>query len=299
MVGLDLPALSGGEREHSSVGDDSKPTSMQRSASNRLSGSSRLLVSALSLAAACSLATPAYAAPPAAAAERLRPVELLIDVQSGDEDQGQRISDDISDEVEDALEEAGYEIVTGGAEARIEAHVELADPSLRNWLVDVEVIASGSRRYIVEQEECAACSEQNVRAKVLASLPAVIEYLPKDLTLPPCLPGQGEGKGEVRLGPIGFSGALTAAGGLGLVFTGIGVYSVGKSYQNSPGIERLESPSPLVAGPALIGVGAALALGGVAALLVDLKVLAPRRAKVQLSGGVSREGAGVLISGRF
>jgi len=249
-------------------------------------------------------ASPAWAGdndvPPPPPSPHGTPVELGIDTSELGESKARRLGDELDAALRESLNEAGFEVVHDGADARIEAIVVETNVEMSDYAISFAVVIDGEREVVHDQAECSTCTDSQVVARSVELLvdargrvpidppPPVVASSPVDLVEGDCdtddLPG-------VRLGPIAFSGVVTTAGGAATVVGGIIVATFNPTLLTN-------DLTPQAVGAIVIGTGTLIAAGGVATLLIDMKVLEPRR-RIDVALDVSRSRAGISLFGRF
>lgn len=185
------------------------------------------------------------------------------------------------------------------------------------YRIDIETRRPGEKPQMLESIEC-PCIDSGVSEAVLERLPAALEQLdepppaepepgttPRDEPEPssdvsPTRPSEQPNHRRPPIGPVGITGMIVAAGGLGGLGFGISRVRRGDVLSSDPSDEEREIRHDFgPQGRAWVGVGVAGVAVGATMLAIDLAVLRHRPARVSVGPSVGPRLTGLRIQGRF
>jgi hypothetical protein len=228
-----------------------------------------------------------------------RQLAFEVDASGIDGVPGERLDGELRELTNAKLRESGFIVTEADSETTLRLRVEMVDAELREYVIGIDLFRGDDREVVVLDAQCLACTEEALLERteeLLTSSTAEIETLVHELEARAdraSTPNQEPGH---RLGPVGYSAIGTISGGAITILAGAIVFGTSPTGDSEFHISY-DRRKP---GAALIGVGIAGAVLGVAGLITDITVFQPRNSRrIDVALDASPNSAGVWVRGRF
>lgn len=251
------------------------------------------------------------AAPPAET-EAAATVRVVVDASTLGPNNEDYFEQQIAAGLRDGLIAEGFEVVEqGGATVRI--RLEFFNEHHRDFLIFADVVREGRVAMSQRPVKCPVCVDSELIDVALGLLPALVEVLrtepeqvPMEASSDPAPSGDGDGDVEpplpAAIGPVGVTGGVVAALGVGALIGGAVELARGDVQNDNPDMRDSIGHDHTTPGKILLGVGAGALVVGVALLGVDLGMRNKQRNRARQTSIVpvlAPTNAGLALRGRF